>query len=56
MISFNIPTIVCKQCGHTWIPRKPEVKVCPNPKCQSRFWNSVKVGNKGKRTDLGKKA
>ena len=29
----------CKRCGHEWIPRKEDVRVCPNPKCHSVYWD-----------------
>lgn len=32
--------IECKRCGHKWIPRKPEVMLCP--KCKSPYWNIEK--------------
>ena len=27
----------CERCGHKWIPRKEEVRICP--KCKSPYWN-----------------
>jgi hypothetical protein len=34
----------CNQCGHKWIPRMPvkSVKICPNPKCHSVYWDERK--------------
>lgn len=38
---FELPTLKCLRCGHTWIPRRPkEPKVCP--KCNSPYWNKPK--------------
>lgn len=29
-MNFTLPTLRCKPCGHTWIPRKPQMpKICP---------------------------
>lgn len=35
-----IQTVQCLRCGHTWIPRKRDIKVCP--KCKSPYWNEPK--------------
>jgi len=35
-----ITTPRCKRCGHTWTPRKTEVKMCP--RCKSYYWNVAK--------------
>ena len=37
MPSVTLPTLTCSRCGHTWVPRKPVVYVCP--KCHSPKWN-----------------
>jgi LSD1 subclass zinc finger protein len=31
---------ICKQCGHTWLPRTAKPIKCPS--CQSMNWNSSK--------------
>ncbi len=36
----EISKLECNQCGHTWIPRTEDVRVCP--KCQSRKWDKNK--------------
>ena len=38
-------TLTCKKCGWTWIPRKDEVRQCPNPKCRSVWWDKESEGN-----------
>lgn len=38
----------CKQCGYEWIPRKKEVRKCPNPKCQSVWFDKPKREHAGK--------
>jgi len=30
----------CNQCGHEWVPRIEEVRMCP--KCHSVRWDKVK--------------
>lgn len=32
-----LPKETCKRCGHTWIKRVVNPRVCP--KCQSAYWN-----------------
>lgn len=32
----TIVKFTCKVCGHIWIPRKPDPKVCPH--CKSFEW------------------
>ena len=32
----------CLRCGHSWVPRKTEVRMCP--KCKSAWWDKPKVG------------
>lgn len=29
----------CRRCSYEWFPRKTEVRVCPNPKCHSPYWD-----------------
>ncbi len=36
----RIATVVCKRCGHKWVPRKPKVMTCA--KCRSPYWNTDK--------------
>lgn len=31
--------LTCKRCGHTWLPRKEDVRRCPG--CNSAFWDKV---------------
>lgn len=38
---IKLPTMVCKRCRHKWVPRKPEIMVCP--KCHSPYWNKKRV-------------
>lgn len=32
--------IACKRCGHTWLPRKEDVRQCPG--CGSAHWDEEK--------------
>ncbi len=36
----SLPVIECKRCGHKWIPRKVEIRVCP--KCKSAYFDKPK--------------
>jgi len=33
----EVVVLVCKRCGHKWIPQVAEPKQCPS--CRSRYWN-----------------
>lgn len=45
---YDLPTLKCLRCGHTWIPRTPKKpKVCPNPKCKSPYWDRPRRQKKG---------
>jgi len=37
MTEIELKELVCKKCGHKWIPRKETVLICP--KCKSVRWN-----------------
>jgi hypothetical protein len=37
-LPINLPTLTCRRCGHTWIPRQPRKPgVCS--KCKSPYWD-----------------
>ena len=47
MPEINIPYLKCNRCGHTWIPRSPNLpRVCA--RCNSPYWNKDRKlrGNK----------
>ena len=35
---------ICKRCGHSWIPRKNKVIICP--KCKSPYWDRERTNKK----------
>lgn len=39
-MKIRIPKLNCKRCGHNWIPKKEEVRICP--KCKSPYWDRPK--------------
>ena len=43
----RVTRLTCKQCGHKWIPRTEDPKICP--RCMSRDWN--RSGRPRKPTD-----
>jgi len=36
-VDIEAMKLECKRCGHKWIPRKVEVRICP--KCKSPYWD-----------------
>jgi|LGVD01.1.fsa_nt_gb Zn finger protein HypA/HybF involved in hydrogenase expression len=36
-MKIDMSTITCKRCGHTWVPRKSDVRTCPN--CRSVYFD-----------------
>lgn len=41
MIMINLPkNLECKRCGHKWLPRKSDIRICP--KCKSARWDTSK--------------
>jgi Zn finger protein HypA/HybF involved in hydrogenase expression len=37
MSKIKIPTLKCLRCGHTWMPRTTDVRLCPH--CKNVRWN-----------------
>jgi Zn finger protein HypA/HybF involved in hydrogenase expression len=38
MPKVDIPQkLTCLKCGHTWIPRKTDVRLCP--RCKTAYWD-----------------
>lgn len=45
---FNLPTLECVRCGHTWHPRKQERPIrCGG--CKTPYWDRAKLTRKRKR-------
>ena len=40
MVKVKLPQLECKRCGHKWIPRQADVRICP--KCKSARWDQTK--------------
>lgn len=36
----------CLRCGHKWVPRIDNPRVCPNPKCKSAWWDTPREDKK----------
>jgi len=47
MADVTITKLKCERCGHTWVPRKAEVIICP--KCKSPYWNKPRQVREVKR-------
>lgn len=45
-MKVKISKIECKRCGHRWIPRQVEIRMCP--KCKSIWYDKPKI-NKSKK-------
>lgn len=41
-MEVQVQTMTCKRCGHVWVPRKKDVRTCPNPKCRSVYFDREK--------------
>jgi Zn finger protein HypA/HybF involved in hydrogenase expression len=39
-IKIDCLKISCERCGHNWIPRKKEIRICP--KCKSAWFDKPK--------------
>ena len=37
MVKVQLQVLTCKRCGHKWVPRKEEVRICP--RCKSQYWD-----------------
>ncbi len=40
MVTIKINSLSCKRCGHKWIPRKADIRICPS--CKSPYWDRPK--------------
>lgn len=36
-MKIKIQKIECLKCGHSWVPRKEDVRICP--KCKTAFFD-----------------
>jgi Zn finger protein HypA/HybF involved in hydrogenase expression len=52
MVKLRIPTLTCLRCGHRWVPRQTDVRICP--KCKSARWDVPRRTNQGLRSDIKK--
>lgn len=43
-MKVQTPVLTCKRCGHEWIPRSPDVRICPS--CKSARWDQSRVPGK----------
>ena len=42
-----VRSYTCERCGHTWIPRTADPRTCPNPACNSPYWQTARRVPKG---------
>jgi predicted Zn-ribbon and HTH transcriptional regulator len=44
-VTLHLRGLECRRCGHRWVPRIAEVRICP--KCKSARWDEPKPTKKG---------
>jgi Zn finger protein HypA/HybF involved in hydrogenase expression len=49
-MTFELPRLTCKRCGHRWVPRQKVIHICPA--CKSAGWQTRRKTNQGERNDL----
>jgi len=47
---LRLKKLKCKRCGWKWVPRIPDPKTCPNPKCRTPYWNVLRKWNQNSST------
>ena len=45
-MKVEITRLECKRCGHVWIPKQEEVRICPH--CKSPYWDKERRKKKEK--------
>jgi hypothetical protein len=45
-MEIKVNELTCKRCGWIWVPRKADVRTCPNPKCRSVYFDREKPSDK----------
>jgi Zn finger protein HypA/HybF involved in hydrogenase expression len=45
-INTSLPRLKCKRCGHEWIARVENVRICP--KCRSPYWDVEPIRKRNK--------
>ncbi len=45
MEKVTMGVVSCKRCGHGWVPRIENIRVCP--KCKSPYWNKERREKRG---------
>ena len=51
---IKLPTITCRNCGYTWIPRRAKNRRCPN--CETKYFDRERPAPKWKRQRMIKPA
>lgn len=41
---LTVNQLKCKRCGHVWVNRKVEVRICP--RCKSAYWDKDRINKK----------
>jgi len=48
----QLTELVCKRCGHHWVPRTAITRICP--KCKSAYWDIERTRKSKKAGDTEK--
>jgi hypothetical protein len=46
VFNFNRLQLTCKQCGHSWLPKAFQGKICP--RCKSPYWDKERTHRRAK--------
>ena len=41
LMEVTVNEVKCLRCGYGWVPRKPDVRICP--RCKSAWWDKIKI-------------
>lgn len=53
-MEIKLTRLKCLRCGHEWVPRKKDVRVCV--KCKSAYWDLPRIIKKDVKKDKNRKS
>jgi predicted Zn-ribbon and HTH transcriptional regulator len=51
---IQITTLHCRRCGHSWVPTKIDIRICP--RCKSARWDEPREHVTNAQPKKGKKS